>query len=223
MNLTKLNRHIIEHKDELENIVDEVYEIVVYKTVDKLYEREQNYIELFDTIKNGLNSMKAKISDKIQNNKIRFREYNKINKLFRRFGKQLMNFKDKANDKLKLNISFDYYKDLIEDNKAMIEMFINLYCYNKQYEKEQYNILYNYILYEQKKRKPKYFYEVFDKPNFEEQDFDKPVNKNYFENLLYKQILNDKSINENNIVIIEMVENNDIVNIKVIDIVIDII
>jgi len=232
MNLTKLNRHIIEHKNELEIIVDEVYEIVVYKMIDKLYEREQYYIDLFDTIKNGLNSIKAKISDKIQNNNIRFNEYNKMNKFFRRYGKQLMNFKDKANDKLKLNLSFDYCKDIIEDNKMMIENFINLYCYNKQYETEQYNILYNYILYEQKKRKPKYFYEIFDKPNFEKQDFDKPdnqtntnkpVNKNEFENLLYKQILNDKSVNENNIVNIEFVENNDIVNINVIDIVVDII
>ena len=192
MKLTKLNNHIINHKEELNIFVDEVYEIVFYKTTDELYDREQYYIDLFDTIKNGLNSIKAKIKDKILNNKIRYNEYAKLNSFFRRYGRQVINLRDKTNQKLKLNLSYEYYKDMIEDNKAMIEIFINLYCYNKQYDTEQFNILYNYILYEQKKRKLKYFYERFDKPvtkNSLYEPVKKPVDKADFENFVYNQIL----------------------------------
>jgi len=219
MKLSKFQRHIINHKEELNIFSDEIFEIVIYKTIDKLYEREQNYIDLFDTIKNGLNTKKAKINDKNLNNKTRFIRYYKLNVFFRKYGRQILMIKDKANEILKLNLSFECYKDIIEDNKKMIEHFINLYCYNKNDELECYNILLNYILYEQKKRRTKYLY---DKSNEKQQDNEKPYNKNDFEILLYKQIFNDKTFNENHI-IIDFVENKDIININVIDTVIDII
>ena len=127
--------------------------------------------------------------------------------------------KDKANEILKLNLSFEYYKYIIEDNKFMIEHFINLYCYNKIYELEYHNMLLNYILYEQKRRRTKYLYDTPNNKTYNE----KPNNKDDFETLLYKQIVNDKAVNETHIIIDFFFENKDIININVIDNVIDII
>ena len=70
-----------------------------------------------------------------------------------------MKFKDRANEHFKANPSFNFYKEQIESMKETIEDFINIYCYDKEKQTEQYNILYNYILYEQKQQNKKQYYE----------------------------------------------------------------
>ena len=57
---------------------------MVYKNGGKLYEREQHYINLYDTKKNGLNQFSAKVIDNIIYNKERYKNYNVINGFLRK-------------------------------------------------------------------------------------------------------------------------------------------
>ncbi len=230
--LNKIQRHIINHKNELKIFVDEVYEIVIYKKVEKLYEREQYYIDLFDTINKGLNTRKAKINETIQEyNKKRFKAYDKTNNFFRKYGQQLMKFKDRANEHFKTNQPFNFYKESIESKKETIEDFIDIYCYDKEEQAEQFNILYNYILYEQKRQNKKYYYEPFNETDdekpfnetdyektynepyyekpFNETDYEKPFNEPYYENPFNKIIIDTIDINK---IVIDTYENYEFIN-----------
>ena len=102
--------------------------------------------------------------------KQRFKAYYKMNKCFRNYGQHIMKFKDRANEHFKTNQSFNFYKEWKESKKETIEDFINIYCYDKEQQTEQYNILYNYILYEQKRQNNKYYYETNNEKPFNETD-----------------------------------------------------
>ena len=78
--LNKFQKHITNNKYNLHICIDKTIEIAVYKNIEKWYEREQYYIDLYDSLKNGLKHKRAKIIDKIQNDKIRFIEYNNKHK-----------------------------------------------------------------------------------------------------------------------------------------------
>ena len=158
--LNKLQKHIIKYKNELDIFVDESIEIVVYKNIDGLFKREQNYINLYDTKLNGLNTMNAKIFHLTeQYNRERQSTYNTNNKYFRKYGRRLIAFKGKMNELFKTNQSYDFYKNIIEQKPILIKKFINLYCYEEYEDPELYNILLNYILYKQKQQNIKYYYE----------------------------------------------------------------
>ena len=74
--LSKFQKHIYYCLNDLKRFIDEIYEIVIYKEIEKLYEREQYYIDLFDTIKNGLNDQRAKvIIDRDIYDKLRFKQW----------------------------------------------------------------------------------------------------------------------------------------------------
>lgn len=193
--LNKFQFHILQHRNELNIFIDEIIEIVVYKDIEMLYEREQYYIDKYDTIKNGMNTMKAKVNNKITYNKQRQIIYNSMNSFFRRYGRQMMMFKDKMNDYYKTNKSYDYYKNIIESNTERIKDFIDIFVYDKEQQQEQYNILYNYILYEQRHNKFNYFYE---------------------NDIVNKPVINN-IVNNDNIDVIDFIDSNDIININVID------
>ena len=201
--LNKFQKHIINNKYNLHIFIDKTIEIVVYKNIEKLYEREQYYIDLYDSLKNGLNNKRAKIIDKIENDKIRFIEYDNKHKLFRKYGRKLNERKEFYNMIYETNLSYTDFKTMLEKYKDLISLFINDYCYDKTRENQKYNVLLNYILYEQQKRNDTYFYETYD-------DY------MYDNNIVIVDILGDDDDN----IIIDIVD--DIVNIEYIDDIINI-
>ena len=184
----------------------------MYKNVEKLYEREQHYINLYDTKKNGLNQFSAKVIDNIIYNKERYKNYNVINSFFRKYGRQILRFKDELNDYFKTNKSFECYKKQIEGNKQLIKLFICLYCYDEDEEPELFNMLFNYVLYEQKARDKKYFYELVENNDV--------VDSNELKNKGQDNIIID--FIDSNDFIIDFIDSNDFIYIDVIDAVIDI-
>ena len=177
--LNKLQKQIVKYKNDLKIFTDEVVEIVVYKTRDILYKREQNYIDLYDTLKKGLNNHRAKVLNYDYYNQTRFYEYNVNNRFFRRYGRELNKFKDIINDDLNISLNYQEFKNILENNKQNLKDFINIFCYNETYEKEEYNILLNYILYEQRL-------------NNIDNNYDDDIYDIYDENFIMVDVINDE-------------------------------
>ena len=147
--------------------------------------------------------------------------------VFRKYGRQILRFKDELNDPYKTNKSFECYKKQIEGNKQLIKLFICLYCYDEDEEPELFNMLFNYVLYEQKARDKKYFYELVENNDVvdknvlkENQDDNIIIDSNEIKNKSQDNIIID--FIDSNDFIIDFIDSNDFIYIDVIDAVIDI-
>ena len=125
-----------------------ILEIVVYKTVYSLNEREQYYIDKFDTYINGLNTRLFK-KDKI---KLMERMRHKKHIVFTRYSDTIRRKVKVFNEELKYNGDYRFYKNLSENNKETIIKFIDVYIYDKIKDGYKFNLLLEYILYRQRER-----------------------------------------------------------------------
>ena len=133
-----------------------ILEIVVYKTTFSLDEREQYYIDKFDTYINGLNSKVLK-PDKIKLMKRRARKnYNAFRKYTGKIKRTVKTF----NEYFNYNGDYKFYKMLIESRKQTIIIFIHKYIYDKNKDSDQSELLLDYILYRQRERNKRYLKEL---------------------------------------------------------------
>ena len=205
-----------------------ILEIVVYKTTLSLDDREQFYIDKFDTYVNGLNSKLVKrdknklMRRRTKNNYLAFRRYTgKINRMVKTF-----------NEYFNYNGDYEFYKKLIESKKQNVIDFIDLYIYDKKKDNDKFELLLDYILYRQTKRNKKYLKELvninYDKSVINTDDdksvdnnvVDKSVVNNNVDNNNVDNSVDDKqieNIDNDNIIVINIIDSNDIINIDVID------
>ena len=104
-----------------------ILELVVYKTVYSLNEREQYYIDKFDTYINGLNSSLL-IKDKIK-----LRERMKRTKYFAftRYSDAIRRKVKLFNEYFKYNGDYKFYKKYSKTIKRQSYIFIDTYIYDK--------------------------------------------------------------------------------------------
>ena len=83
------------------------------------------------------------------------------------------------NDDLNISLNYQEFKNILENSKQNLKDFINIFCYNETYEKEEYNILLNYILYEQRL-------------NNIDNNYDDDIYDIYDENFIMVDVINDE-------------------------------